>query len=214
MVSSSRLNILIAGLPGSGKTTLARLLKSKADFTIFTENHDEKLYHEDFAANVGRWAFHNQIEFLVSTAVTQLMAQQCNRSCLDGSIYDSFYIYTMYLYQQGYLEPRDFLILERLFQLLDTVIVPPSITVLLEVTPHIALRRIQLRERASDRIIGLDLDFLIRLQVLLSNWLNSWKHSELLVLDTEGLDIVHNEEAQDQLVDIIMLNVARGEKAA
>jgi len=194
--------IVIVGLYAAGKTTLARLIGKSLDFSIFLEEHQKRLYHVDFAQDMHKWAFQNQVDFITAAAETQFHINQSDKPpCLDGCIYEYFHIFTSYLYDHGYLTDRDFAILQRLFYLLESELTPPDLLVVLDIVPSTALNRIEKRARSSDHTIGVDLEFLKEIQGRLEKWIATWPSSKLLRVNTENLNFVNDASARQSIIE-------------
>ena len=58
--------IVIEGVIGAGKTTLAKLLAQRFNGQLILEEFEENPFLDRFYANRKRWAFHTQLSFLAS----------------------------------------------------------------------------------------------------------------------------------------------------
>ena len=143
--------LILAGIPACGKTALARILEKRAGFKAFLEDHRTNPYHSDFAGDMSRWAFHNEVDFLISAAEAQAIINSTSGpACQDGSIYQCFHVFVQYLYDSNYLTERDYETLRRLYLMFDQLNRPPDLLVVLDASPSTCLSRVGERSRATD----------------------------------------------------------------
>jgi deoxyadenosine/deoxycytidine kinase len=196
--------IAIVGLYTSGKTSLARIIGESLGFDVFLEEHQSRPYHMDFSQDMLKWAFQNQVDFITAAAETQRHINQFEKfSCLDGCIYEYFHVFTGYLHDHGYLSDRDFIMIQRLYNLLEDVLVPPDLLVVLDVSPSTALSRMKQRSRLSDQSIGVNLELLKEIHGRLEKWIGMWPPSKLIRIDTDRLNFVKDARARQSTLKVL-----------
>lgn len=201
--------VVLAGIPAAGKTVMARILEERAGFKAFLEDHQQNAYHSDFARLMGLWAFHNEVEFLLTAGEAQREINSLTaRACQDGSIYQYFHVFIKYLYESRHLDHREYETLRRLYSLLEQVTLPPDLLVTLDVSPEVCLSRVRQRSRTTDEEVGIDLAFLEDMHRIFEAWLGSWSDSPVLRIDSEELDFVHDSMAQEYAIEQILGRLA------
>lgn len=148
--------ILIEGIIGAGKSTLGASLHralSRAGIAceFFEENVDPKLL-ELFLSDKQKYAFAMQTVLLVQRQKTYMKAIQFARrengvSIVDRSLYGDIAFAKMH-YKSGRIDAKEWAVYESLIS--NSPLPQPSYILYLDVTPEVALGRIQSRNRGSE----------------------------------------------------------------
>jgi len=183
--------IAIAGNIGTGKSSLVEFLTRTYDIQPFYEPNDENPYLPDFYQDMKRWAFHSQLYFLSNKF---RMHQQLDRSggvvVLDRTIYEDAEIFATALQNMHKFTGRDWDTYWNFYQVILDAIRPPDLMIYLRCSMRTLRKRIQLRGRDMEQAIPLA--YLKRLQQLYEDWLESYRLSEILVLETDKLDYIND----------------------
>ena len=186
-----RRSIAIAGNMGSGKSTLVDFLARTYDVSPFYEPNDENPYLPDFYKDMKRWAFRSQLYFLSNKF---RLHQELDRTpgvvALDRTIFEDAEIFATALHQMRKIDKRDWQTYWGFYQAILDAIKPPDLMIYLRCSMRTLRQRIKLRGRAMEQDVPLA--YLKRLDRLYETWINSYDMSEVLVLETDKLDYIHD----------------------
>ncbi len=186
-----RRSIAIAGNMGSGKSTLVDFLSRTYDVSPFYEPNDENPYLPDFYKDMKRWAFRSQLYFLSNKF---RLHQELDRTpgvvALDRTIFEDAEIFATALHQMRKIDKRDWQTYWGFYQAILDAIKPPDLMIYLRCSMRTLRQRIKLRGRAMEKDVPLA--YLKRLDRLYEDWISSYEMSEVLVLETDKLDYIHD----------------------
>ena len=186
-----RRSIAIAGNMGSGKSTLVDFLARTYDVSPFYEPNEENPYLPDFYKDMKRWAFRSQLYFLSNKF---RLHQELDRTpgvvALDRTIFEDAEIFATALHQMRKIDKRDWQTYWGFYQAILDAIKPPDLMIYLRCSMRTLRQRIKLRGRAMEQDVPLA--YLRRLDRLYEEWIRSYKMSEVLVLETDKLDYIHD----------------------
>lgn len=176
---------------GSGKSTLVDFLASTYGVAPFYEPNDQNPYLPDFYKDMKRWAFRSQLYFLSNKF---RLHQELDRTpgvvALDRTIFEDAEIFATALHQMRKIDMRDWQTYWGFYQSILEAIRPPDLMIYLRCSMRTLRQRIKLRGRAMERDVPLS--YLKRLDRLYEEWIGSYKMSEVLVLETDELDYIHD----------------------
>src|SRR4051812_7915361 len=94
--------VAVAGMMGSGKTTLVNQISTVLKWRVAPQYNPAKKYLSDLFKNSERWAFDAQIGFLTSKAlqVSSFVNENVN-FVLDRSIFEDYRIFAQYFFENG-----------------------------------------------------------------------------------------------------------------
>jgi deoxyadenosine kinase len=146
------MHIVLAGLIGAGKTTLARQISEKLNLPVYYEPVENNVYLSDFYSNPSKYSFPLQI-YLFNKRFAQI--QNIVDGVQDRSIYEDT-IFARCLYESGMMEKRDYDTYMELIKNINPYIKPPDLIIYLKVSPEESMRRIQMRNRECESSITLE----------------------------------------------------------
>lgn len=183
--------IAIAGNIGAGKSTLVEFLSRTYGVTPFYEPSDENPYLADFYKDMKRWAFRSQLYFLCSKfRLHQQLDRQPDVVALDRTIFEDAEIFATALYQMRKISKRDWQVYQAFYAAILEAIRPPDLLIYLRCSMRTLRQRIRLRGRKMEQDVSPT--YLKRLDGLYESWIAAYDMSDVLVLDTERLDYVHD----------------------
>lgn len=205
--------IVIGGMIGAGKTSVAKLLGEELGTEVFFEDVDdnpllELFYTADEAEEQAkRYPFLLQLTFLSSRFRSIKTALADKNNVLDRSIYEDWY-FTKVNYDLGRISALEFKIYEELLdnmmQELDELPKKaPDLMIYLHGSFEEILRRIGTRGRDFEQDESL-MNYYYQLWSGYDDWVdNHYDASQVLKIDIDRYDIVNKPEDAKEVVDLV-----------
>lgn len=145
--------IAISGMMGSGKTTLAKKISSKLNWTYVPESLGAKKYLKDLFSEIQRWALEAQFGFLVDKATIALLQLERNKNfVLDRTFFEDIEIFAKYFHDKEYIDSRGFSTYKSLSEHYLHIIPPPEIIIYCECSLRTVKERIKIRDRDFQKL--------------------------------------------------------------
>jgi deoxyadenosine/deoxycytidine kinase len=193
--------IAIAGNIGAGKSSLTGLLARHFNWQAYYESVDDNPYLSDFYEDMRRWSFNLQIFFLSSRFKKHKDMMNKQTSLVqDRTIYEDAEIFAKNLNDMGLMSERDYKNYQALFNEMTAYLQPPDLLVYLRAQVPTLVRQIQQRGRKYENTIRID--YLERLNLLYEDWIDRYPH-EKLIIDTDDIDYVNNQEDLGKVIDLV-----------
>ena len=206
--SSNSVFIVVAGNIGCGKTTLTKKLSERLSWKPYFESVSDNPYLSDFYADMQRWSFALQVYFLTHRFNThKFIEDSASSSIQDRSIYEDANIFARALFEQGDLNKRDYENYLNLYESMIQYLNAPTLMVFLRRSVPRLIERIQLRARDYEQSIPID--YLTRLNQYYDDWYENYSLGSSIIVDTDDLDFLHNEDDFDRLVAKIHDSIAQ-----
>lgn len=207
-----RKTIAIAGMMGSGKSTLVEFLSRAYGIQPFYEPNDENPYLPDFYRDMRRWAFHSQLYFLSSKfRLHQELDRTPGVSILDRTIFEDAEVFATALRDMRHIDKRDWETYRGFYEAILEAIEPPDLMIYLRCSMRTLRRRIRVRGREMEQDVPLS--YLRRLQGLYDRWIGDYRTSRVLVLESDKLDYVndlmHRLDVMEQIEKLLPDDVGR-----
>lgn len=150
--------LAMAGNIGAGKTTAAKLISQKLGFELFDEPVIDNRFLRDYYADMGRWSFTLQLEFLIRRVEHHELIHTVRKSCVqDRTLYEDPEIFAKYLHGLGHMDDRELDLYFEYFQRLNSALSKPDKIICFDVPDtRVLLRRIRERGRVEEKAIGAD----------------------------------------------------------
>ncbi len=190
--------IAIAGNIGSGKTSLTQLLAQRFNARAYYEDIANP-YIGDFYEDMNRWSFNFQVYFLASR-IKQTKEMLSNSDCdviQDRTIYEDAHIFAGNLHQMGLMSSRDFGTYMRIFDLTKGLVPEPDLLIYLKASVPTLVSQILKRGRTYE--MGIDIDYLERLNKRYNDWIENGYNGEILTIDVDKNDFILNPSLVDEI---------------
>ena len=175
----------VIGNSGAGKTTLTRLLCQWLPLRTGLEQHGERPFQGLFAREGSRYAFPNQVDYLLFRAEQEWQIRQGTGAGIqDGGLDEDFQVFTRHFFERGYLTEAEYGLCERLYARLRQALPPPEVFIYLKVPLPVLVERMAKRNRTLE--IAKEAD-LAELQGLLDRWIGGLDPATLIEIDA-GVD--------------------------
>lgn len=199
-------HVAIAGNMGVGKSTLTATLAQRLGARAYYETVDDHPYLERYYEDMPRWAFQSQFFFLSQAFGQHSEILSSERLCIqDRTIYEHFHVFASSLHKQGLLADDDFGVLEHHYRALTAVVPGPDLMIYLRASVPTLQKRIATRDRSCEQSVGTT--YLADLEQHYESWMETYDASDVLIVDTDSIDI-HNEAHREELLSLIEQRLA------
>lgn len=199
-------HIAIAGNIGAGKTTLCSMLGKHFGWEVHYEDANSNPYLSDFYDDMQRWSFNLQIYFLNSRYQQIIDIQNGEHIVIqDRTIYEDARIFAPNLHEMGLMSKRDFENYSTLFQTMTSQIAAPDLLIYLKASIPKLVGHIHNRGREYEGNISLD--YLKRLNQKYNDWIETYDHGKLLIIDADEVDFLKHPEDFGKIVQEINANL-------
>jgi len=184
----------IAGMVGSGKTTLARALASRFGLQLALESVDEENPWLDpfYSGPEGMraYALHLQLHFLATRFASMRRMRGLGGSwILDRTWYEDAEVFALGLHEQGFLSDEEWQLYRRLYKelLFAPAARPPRLLIYLHAPIATTLARIAERGRPKER--DADRTYWEQLHARYARWIDGFRHCPVLSIDVREYDL-------------------------
>ncbi len=190
----------IAGNIGVGKTTLTRKLAQRLGWEAHFESVIDNPYLSDFYADMHRWSFNLQIYFLAHRFRSQKQIIEGGKNAIqDRTIYEDVEIFARSLYEQGYMDERDFRTYRDLFDNMVPFLPKIDLIIYLKASVDSLVERIRQRGRDFEKTI--QREYLEYLNRAYEQWIaRAREEFNVLTVDTESVDLMNGDAGIEYLV--------------
>ena len=191
--------IVVEGPIGVGKTALAQMLAKRLGGRAVFEQVEENPFLAHFYADRDKYAFQTQLFFLLSRFKQQ---QDLSQPELFAQATVSDYLFAKdRLFAQLNLDPHEFLLYDKIYELLGPRVIKPDLVVHLSANLDVLLARIRRRGREFER--RFDAAYLERLSHAYNEFFFTYDDSPLLAVNTSDIDFVQSHEDFEGLLSAI-----------
>lgn len=196
---SNPMFVVVAGNIGSGKTTLTKKLSERLGWKPHFESVQDNPYLADFYNDMSRWSFPLQVYFLNHRFNTHRQIEALPASSIqDRSIYEDANIFARSLYDQGKLDKRDYENYRTLYDSMIQFLSPPTLMIFLR--RSIPKLQERIKQRGRDYEQAIPVEYLTSLNEYYDDWYANYNLGKSLIVDTDELDFLENEDHFDRLV--------------
>ena len=196
------MHLAIAGNIGSGKTTLTRLLAKQMRWEPYYESVDDNPYLDSFYDDMKRWSFNLQVYFLNSRFRQVVEIRKSDKTIIqDRTIYEDAYIFAPNLHEMNLMTTRDFDNYFDLFQLMNSFIKAPDLLIYLRADVSTLVS--QIAQRGRDYEESIRIDYLKKLNERYEQWIETYDHGKLLIIDVDNIDFHNNPEDLGMIIEKI-----------
>lgn len=189
---AKKLFVAMAGNIGAGKTTAAKMVSQKFGFELFDEPVIDNRFLKNYYADMKRWSFTLQLEFLIHRVEHHELIHKVPKSCIqDRTLYEDPEIFAKYLHGLGNMTDSELELYFDYFKRLTRTVAQPDKVICFDVPKvDVLLSRIKLRGREEEK--GIQTSFLRGLNGYYATFpmVLSGKYGvDVLTLDVTNLDI-------------------------
>jgi deoxyadenosine/deoxycytidine kinase len=184
--------VALAGNIGAGKTTAAKMISQRFGYELFDEPVIDNRFLKDYYADMRRWSFTLQLEFLMKRVQHHELIEQVPKSCIqDRTLLEDPEVFAKYLHGLGHMTRQELDLYFEYFHKLNSGVRQPDKVICLVVDDVKVLQdRIMKRGRAEEA--GISKDFLRGLNgyyQAMPSILKSKYRMDVLTVDVKDVDI-------------------------
>ena len=192
--------LVIEGVIGAGKTSLARMLSERLAAQLVLEEVEENPFLKDFYRERARFAFQTQMHFLFSRYQQQRDLKQTD--LFSEKLVADYLFQKDRIFASLNIVNREWALYERLVGWLEMDVVKPDIVVYLQANPEVLMERISRRNRPFER--DMEKDYIARLSDAYNHYFFHYTDTPLLVVNTNTIDFVNQPDDYEDLVKRIL----------
>jgi deoxyadenosine/deoxycytidine kinase len=205
----------IAGMVGSGKTTLTRALASRFGLQLALESVDEENpWLETFYSspeNMRTYALHLQLHFLATRFAGMRRMRGLGGSwVLDRTWYEDAEVFAYGHYEQGLLSREEWQLYRKLYSelLFAPAARPPRLLIYLYAPLDTILTRIAQRGRPKER--ETPREYWEQLHARYGKWITAFRHCPVLFIDVREYDLFTDPAgAAEEIASRVRLRLER-----
>ena len=191
--------VAIEGVIGVGKTSLAKLLEERLNAKLVMEKFDENPFLSDFYVDPERYAFQAQLFFLLSRYRQQ---QELRQTDVFHNLVISDYMFIKdRLFASLNLDDKEMSLYDSVAKILEKNILNPDLVIYLQADTSRLMERIIHRGRDFEKSISSD--YIEALNQVYNEYFFRFQDSPLLIINTNHIDFVHNENDFEELIQYI-----------
>jgi deoxyadenosine/deoxycytidine kinase len=193
--------IIVEGVIGAGKTTLARMISEQLQSKLILEQHDDNPFLADFYKDAQRYAFQTELFFVLSR-YRQQVEEFSQTDLFQKYVISDYHFAKNRIFANVTLDERELVLYDTMISLLERDIVKPDLVVYLQSNTQRLMRNIKVRDRDYER--NMSSDYIDALIEGYNQHFFRYDSSPLLVVNATQLDFVRNPDQFEDLLNHIM----------
>ena len=192
--------LVIEGVIGAGKTSLARMLSERLASQLVLEEVEENPFLKDFYRDRTRFAFQTQMHFLFSRYQQQRGLRQTD--LFSEKLVSDYLFQKDRIFASLNLANQEMALYEKLVGWLELDVVKPDVVVYLQAHPDVLLDRIARRNRSFER--DMERGYIEKLAEAYNHYFFHYTDTPLLVVNTNSIDFVNQPDDFEDLLKRIL----------
>jgi deoxyadenosine/deoxycytidine kinase len=193
--------IAIEGNIGAGKTSLATKISEQYNAKLILEQFADNPFLPKFYENPDQYAFPLELSFLASR-YHQLKDELSRQDLFKNFTISDYFINKTLIFAQKTLQKDEFALFTKLFYIINTTLPKPDLLVYLFLNIDNLKRNINKRGRDYEK--NMELDYLAKIQEGYFNFIKSQQNMRILIIDTNNIDFVNNNDDYKNITDFII----------
>jgi deoxyadenosine/deoxycytidine kinase len=192
--------LVIEGVIGAGKTSLARMLSDRLKAQLVLEEVEDNPFLKDFYRDRARFAFQTQMHFLFSRYQQQRNLRQTD--LFSDKLVADYLFQKDRIFASLNLVDKELGLYERLVGWLELDVVKPDVVVYLQASTETLMERIMRRNRSFEK--DMDKSYIERLNDAYNHYFFHYAETPLLVVNTNRIDFVNQPDDFEDLLKRIL----------
>jgi deoxyadenosine/deoxycytidine kinase len=193
--------VAIEGNIGAGKTSLATKIAEVFNAKLILEQFEDNSFLPKFYRDPDKYAFPLEMSFLASR-FQQLKDQLGPRDLFKTFTISDYFIIKSLIFARKTLAEDEFNLYTRFFNIVFQQLPKPDLLVFLHLDTPKLQQNIKIRGRSYEKDI--QDDYLDKIRDGYFEFIRQQSNMRILILDTNNIDFVHNENDYRMLEELIM----------
>lgn len=192
--------IVIEGIIGSGKTTLAKMLSEEFNGKLVLEKFEDNPFLPKFYANPDQYAFPLELSFLAER-FQHISNELSVQDLFTNFTISDYHVMKSLIFASNTLGMDEQKLFQTLYKIIFQQVPKPDLWVYLHISPDRALYNIRKRGRSYEQGIGSDY-----LEGINKGYLTFFKQQtgqRIILIDAENLDFVENPQDYLKIKEIL-----------
>lgn len=202
-MNTTQAYIIVEGVIGVGKTTLARMFQKEIEAQLVLEVFEENPFLSDFYGDRARYAFQTQIFFLLSRYHQQRQLAGIPRPLISDYMFEKDR-----LFAQVNLHGDELDTYYSVQEALAENIQAPDLIVYLKASTDTLMNRITARDRPYER--NMEPAYIDSLRVAYEQFFADYTAAPIVTIDTNEIDFVQNAEDRENIFARIRASLGEG----
>jgi len=191
--------VAIEGPIAVGKTSLAKLLSERLGARLILEGFGENPFLSDFYEEPERYAFQTQLFFLLQRYQQQ---QELRQVDMFHNLLIADYMFVKdRLFASLNLDEKEMTLYDTVANLLEKNVINPDLVIYLQADTDTLMRNIARRGRDMEKNISEE--YIDALNQLYTEYFFRYQDTPLVIINTNNIDFVHNQEDLDEVINYI-----------
>ena len=192
--------IVIEGNIGAGKTSLSHKIAEQCNAKLILEQFAENPFLPKFYKDPDKYSFPLEMSFLADR-YNQLKKELSERDLFKSFTISDYYFMKSLIFSKQTLQDDEYSLYRQFFHIIYNSLPKPDLYVYLHSDVDKLLANIRNRGREYEQEISGD--YLLKIQESYFEFFKQQRDLKFLVIDTNNIDFVNNEEHYQKLVDTI-----------
>ncbi|NTW31856.1 MAG: deoxynucleoside kinase [Bacteroidetes bacterium] len=193
--------IAIEGNIGAGKTSLATKISEQYNAKLIPEQFADNPFLPKFYENPEQYAFPLELSFLAAR-FHQLKEELSTQDLFRTFTISDYFINKTLIFAKKTLQKDEFALFTKLFYIINTTLPKPDLLVYLYLNIDKLEKNILKRGRNYE--LNMEKEYLEKIQTGYLDFIKSQQNMRILIIDTNNVDFVNNEEDYNNITDIII----------
>ncbi len=192
--------IVIEGNIGAGKTSLSKMLAQKFNAKLILEQFADNPFLPKFYKNPDRYSFSLELSFLADR-YNQLKKDLSHRDLFKSFTISDYYFMKSLIFSKSTLQDDEYSLYRQIFNIIYNQLPKPNLYVYLHMSTNNLIKNIKKRGRDYEQ--NITEDYLRKIQNGYFDYFKQQKDFRILVIDTNNIDFVNNQEDYKLITDTI-----------
>ena len=191
--------VAIEGPIAVGKTSLSKLLSERLGARLILEGFGENPFLTDFYEEPERYAFQTQLFFLLQRYQQQQELRQVDM--FHNLLIADYMCVKDRLFASLNLDEKEMTLYDTVANLLEKNVINPDLVIYLQADTDTLMRNIARRGRDMEKNISEE--YIDALNQLYTEYFFRYQDTPLVIINTNNIDFVHNQEDLDEVINYI-----------